>query len=64
MAMQKGATQMVFDQELNPSQIKAITDKVDLKVIDRTQLILHIFARRAQTRDGKLPVELEQPLSS
>lgn len=60
LAMQKGATLIVFDQELNPSQIKAITDKLDLKVIDRTQLILDIFARRAQTREGKLQVELAQ----
>lgn len=60
LAMQKGATLIAFDQELNPSQIKAITDKVDLKVIDRTQLILDIFARRAQTREGKLQVELAQ----
>ncbi len=60
LAMQKGATLIVFDQELNPSQIKSITDKVDLKVIDRTQLILDIFARRAQTREGKLQVELAQ----
>ena len=60
LAMQKGATLIVFDQELNPSQIKSITDKVDLKVVDRTQLILDIFARRAQTREGKLQVELAQ----
>ena len=60
LAMQKGATMIVFDQELNSSQIKSITDKVDLKVIDRTQLILDIFARRAQTREGKLQVELAQ----
>ena len=60
LAMQKGATLIVFDQELNSSQIKSITDKVDLKVIDRTQLILDIFARRAQTREGKLQVELAQ----
>jgi GTP-binding protein HflX len=60
LAMQKGATLIIFDQELNPSQIKSITDKVDLKVIDRTQLILDIFARRAQTREGKLQVELAQ----
>lgn len=60
LAMQKGATLIVFDQELNPSQIKSITDKVDLKVIDRTQLILDIFAQRAQTSEGKLQVELAQ----
>ncbi|MEZ4550499.1 MAG: GTPase HflX [Desulfobacterales bacterium] len=60
MAMQKGATLIVFDQELNPSQIKSITDKIEIKVIDRTQLILDIFAQRAQTREGKLQVELAQ----
>ena len=60
LAMQKGATLIVFDQELNPSQIKSITDKVDLKVIDRTQLILDIFAHRAMSREGKLQVEMAQ----
>jgi GTP-binding protein HflX len=58
--MQHGATLIVFDQELNPSQIRSITDKIDLKVIDRTQLILDIFAQRAQSREGKLQVELAQ----
>ena len=42
LALQKGATLLVFDQELNPSQIRSITDVVDLKVIDRTQLILDL----------------------
>lgn len=60
MALQEGATLIIFDQELNPSQIRAITDKIDLKVIDRTQLILDIFAQRAQTKEGKLQVELAQ----
>lgn len=59
-AMQLGASLVVFNQELTPSQIKAITDRVDLKVIDRTQLILDIFARRANTSEGKLQVELAQ----
>ncbi len=59
-AMQQGATLIVFDQELNPSQIRSITDKIDFKVIDRTQLILDIFAQHAQTREGKLQVELAQ----
>ncbi|MFZ5572123.1 MAG: GTPase HflX [Thermodesulfobacteriota bacterium] len=59
-ALQKGVTLLVFDQELNPSQIRSITDQVDLKVIDRTQLILDIFAQRAQSREGKLQVELAQ----
>jgi GTP-binding protein HflX len=49
-----------FDQELNPSQIRSIADKTEIKVIDRTQLILDIFAQRAQTREGKLQVELAQ----
>jgi len=59
-ALQEAATVIIFDQELNPSQIKSITDKIELKVIDRTQLILDIFAQRAQTREGKLQVELAQ----
>jgi len=60
LAMQKGATLLVFDQELNPAQIRNITDRIEIKVIDRTQLILDIFAQRAQTREGKLQVELAQ----
>jgi len=60
LAMQKGASMIVFDQELNPSQIRSITNKIDLKVIDRTQLILDIFARRARTKEGKLQVEHAQ----
>ena len=60
LALQEAATVIIFDQELNPSQIRSITDQIDLKVIDRTQLILDIFAQRAQTREGKLQVELAQ----
>ena len=59
-ALQREATLIVFDQELNPSQIRSITDHIELKVIDRTQLILDIFAQRAQTKEGKLQVELAQ----
>jgi len=59
-ALQEAASMIIFDQELNPSQIRSITNQVDLKVIDRTQLILDIFAQRAQTREGKLQVELAQ----
>jgi GTP-binding protein HflX len=59
-ALQQAATVIIFDQELDPSQIRAITDQIELKVIDRTQLILDIFAQRAQTREGKLQVELAQ----
>ncbi|MDX2440658.1 MAG: GTPase HflX, partial [Desulfobacterales bacterium] len=60
LALTKGATLIIFDQELNPSQIRSITDRTEIKVIDRTQLILDIFAQRAQTREGKLQVELAQ----
>ncbi len=59
-AMQKNIALLVFDQELNPSQIRALTDRIELKVIDRNQLILDIFAQRARTREGKLQVELAQ----
>lgn len=59
-ALNKGATLLIFDQDLNPSQIKAIGDLTELKVIDRSQLILDIFARRAHSRDGKVQVELAQ----
>jgi GTPase len=58
--MDKGATLLIFDQDLSPSQIRAITEKTELKVIDRSQLILDIFARRAHSRDGKVQVELAQ----
>ncbi len=59
-ALHRGATLIVFDQELNPSQIRSIADRVEIKVIDRTQLILDIFAQRAKSREGKLQVELAQ----
>ena len=60
MALQKGVTLIIFNRNLNPSQIRSITDRIDLKIIDRTQLILDIFAQRAQTMEGKLQVELAQ----
>ncbi|MBI4768091.1 MAG: GTPase HflX [Deltaproteobacteria bacterium] len=59
-ALQLGATLLIFDQDLNPSQIRSLTDFSDLKVIDRSQLILDIFAQRARTREGKLQVEMAQ----
>ena len=59
-ALNKGATILIFDQELSPSQVKAIGELTELKVIDRSQLILDIFARRAHSRDGKVQVELAQ----
>src|SRR4051794_5959981 len=51
---------VVFDNELSPSQLRQITETVGRKVLDRTQLILDIFAARARTREGKLQVELAQ----
>ncbi len=60
MAMNRGATLLIFDQDLTPSQTKALGEITELKVIDRSQLILDIFARRAHSRDGKVQVELAQ----
>ena len=59
-ALQVGASLIVFDQNLTPAQIKAISAVTELKIIDRTQLILDIFAGRAHSRDGKVQVELAQ----
>jgi GTP-binding protein HflX len=54
------AALVIFDNELTPAQLRHIEERVDRKIIDRTQLILDIFARRARTREGKLQVELAQ----
>src|SRR4051794_31756981 len=51
---------VIFDNELSPAQLRNLEEALDRKVIDRTQLILDIFARRARTREGKLQVELAQ----
>ncbi len=59
-ALQKGATVLIFDQELSPSQMRSIAELAEIKVIDRSQLILDIFASRAHSRDGKVQVELAQ----
>jgi GTP-binding protein HflX len=59
-AMQLDANVLIFDPDLTPIQAHAIADFTDLKVIDRTMLILDIFAQRAKSRDGKLQVELAQ----
>ena len=59
-AMQVDANVLVFDPDLTPVQAHAVADFTDLKVIDRTMLILDIFAQRAKSRDGKLQVELAQ----
>jgi GTP-binding protein HflX len=58
--LQSGAEVICFDQDLTPAQVNAIAEQTDLKVIDRTQLILDIFAKRAHSRDGKVRVELAQ----
>jgi len=55
-----GADVVVFDNELTPAQLRNLERALDRKVVDRTQLILDIFARRARTREGKLQVELAQ----
>jgi len=59
-ALQRGASMLIFDQELTPAQIRSISAMTELKVIDRSQLILDIFARRARSLDGKVQVELAQ----
>jgi GTP-binding protein HflX len=59
-AMQLGADLVIFDPDLSPGQARAISDFTELKVLDRTMLILDIFAQRAQSKDGKLQVELAQ----
>ena len=58
--LHKGADMVIFDQTLSPAQSRAISEITDIKVIDRTQLILDIFARRANSREGKVQVELAQ----
>jgi GTP-binding protein HflX len=59
-ALRLNANLLIFDMELNPSQVRSITNHTDLRVIDRTQLILDIFARRALSREGKLQIEMAQ----
>jgi len=60
LALDYGADFLIFDRDLSPAQVRAISERTDLKVIDRTQLILDIFAQRARSHDGKLQVELAQ----
>jgi GTP-binding protein HflX len=56
----EGADVIIVDDELSPSQQKNLTEELDIKVIDRTGIILDIFAKRARTREGQLQVELAQ----
>ena len=59
-AMQLDVEVLIFDRNLAPAQSTAVAQMTDLKVLDRTQLILDIFAQRAESKDGKLQVELAQ----
>jgi GTP-binding protein HflX len=56
----EGVDVVIFDEELSPSQARNLEEALETKVVDRTGLILDIFARRARTREGKLQVELAQ----
>ncbi len=58
--LRKRANLLIFDRELTPSQVRALSEATDLRVIDRTQLILDIFAQRAKSREGKIQVEIAQ----
>ena len=60
VSRETGADLLVFDDELTPAQQRNVEEAVGIKTIDRTQLILDIFARRARTREGRLQVELAQ----
>ncbi len=59
-ALQMDANILVFDHELSASQMSSLTDFTEMKVIDRTQVILDIFARNARSREAKIQVELAQ----
>lgn len=59
-ALQSGAELLIFDRDLTPTQIRFISEMTEMKVLDRTQLILDIFAGRAHSRAGKIQVELAQ----
>src|SRR4051812_41170474 len=59
-AAETGVDLVIFDNELTPAQLRQIEEQIGRKIIDRTQLILDIFAKRARTREGKLQVELAQ----
>ena len=60
LALSSGADLVLFDHDLTPSQLRNLEDRLPCRVIDRTQLILDIFARHARTREGQLQVELAQ----
>ncbi len=60
LAIMRDADLMIFDDDLSPAQVKNLEKMVDRKVIDRSELILDIFAKRARTRESRLQVELAQ----
>jgi GTP-binding protein HflX len=60
LSLQAGADLLIFDGELSPAQVKALTNCTEMRMIDRTQLILDVFATRAVTKAGKIQVELAQ----
>ncbi len=59
-ALMSGAELIIFNNELSPSQLRNLNEILEIKIVDRTALILDIFARRARSREGKLQVELAQ----
>lgn len=58
--LDRGVDLLVFDRELSPGQLRSITNETELRVVDRSMLILDIFAQRARTSEGRLQVELAQ----
>ena len=56
----ESATMVIFDNDLSPSQMRVLTEELGVQVLDRSALILDIFAQRAKTREGRLQVELAQ----
>jgi GTP-binding protein HflX len=62
LARRKGANLIIFDDDLSPAQVYNLEKKLDIKVIDRSTLILDIFAKRAKTKEAKIQVELAQLL--
>lgn len=60
LALERGATLVIFDDALSPAQARNLENELKLRVVDRSQLILDIFAQRARTLEGKLQVEIAQ----
>ena len=60
LALETGATGIVCDDELSPAQIRNLEEALDLKIMDRTLVILDIFSKRALTKEGMIQVELAQ----